>query len=547
MKILFLGEENNELYKQLKTMEDITQTNKKVKLCEIKDYDFIISFGYRHIVKKNIIDFFKDSIINLHISFLPYNRGTDPNLWSIITDTPSGVTIHIMDEKLDTGDIVFQEKVNLDYENDTLSSSYNKLQNKIIELFLKKWNLIKYKKYKKIKQNNDLCTIHYLKDRPKNIMPDNWDTKISKVKELYNRIYSKSSFKILDREIGPNHPTYIIAELSCNHNQDKNIALKLIEEAHKAGADAIKLQTYTQDTMTIDCSNSYFTDCLKGTLWEGETLYQLYSRAYTPWEWTKELKDYANSLGMHLFSSPFDTTAVDFLENLDIPAYKIASFEIVDHVLIKRIAQTGKPVIISSGMASFQELQEAIDLLRNNGCKQICMLKCTSAYPAKLEDANLITMKDMSKIFNVITGLSDHTLDIEVPITSVLLGGCVIEKHFTLSRESGSPDDAFSLIPEEFKKMVDSIRKIEKISGKITYGGVKKESTSKKFRKSLFVVEDIKKGEKITSKNIRPIRPAYGMHTKYYELVMGETALKDISRGTPLQPNLITCSTDKLK
>ena len=207
------------------------------------------------------------------------------------------------------------------------------------------------------------------------------------------------SFKINKRSIGQNHPTYIIAELSCNHNQDKNIALKLIEEAHKAGADAIKLQTYTQDTMTIDCSNSYFIDCLKGTLWEGETLYQLYSRAYTPWEWTKELKDYANSLGMDLFSSPFDTTAVDYLETLDIPAYKIASFEIVDHVLIKRIAQTGKPVIISSGMASFQELEEAIDLLRNNGCSQICMLKCTSAYPAKSEDANLITMKDMAEKF----------------------------------------------------------------------------------------------------------------------------------------------------
>lgn len=356
-----------------------------------------------------------------------------------------------------------------------------------------------------------------------------------------------SGFKISERKIGSNHPTYIIAELSCNHNQDKNIALKLIEEAHKAGADAIKLQTYTQETMTIDCSNSYFTDCLKGTLWEGETLYQLYSRAYTPWEWTKELKDYANSLGMDLFSSPFDSTAVDFLEKLDIPAYKIASFEIVDHVLIKRIAQTSKPVIISSGMASFKELQEAIDLLRNNGCNQICMLKCTSAYPAKLEDANLITMKDMAKKFNVITGLSDHTLNIEVPITSVLLGGCVIEKHFTLSRKSGSPDDKFSLTPDEFKKMVDSIRKVEKISGKITYGGVKKEYASKKFRKSLFVVEDIKKGEKITQKNVRPIRPSYGMHTKYYELVMGEIALKDISRGTPLQSNLITCSNDKLK
>ena len=356
-----------------------------------------------------------------------------------------------------------------------------------------------------------------------------------------------SNFKILERDIGPENPTYIIAELSCNHNQDKSIALKLIEEAYKAGADAIKLQTYTQDTMTIDCSNSYFTDCLKGTLWEGETLYQLYSRAYTPWEWTKELKDYANSLGMDLFSSPFDTTAVDFLESLDIPAYKIASFEIVDHVLIKRIAQTGKPVIISSGMASFKELKEAIDLLRNNGCTQICMLKCTSAYPAKPSDANLTTMKDMAEKFNVVTGLSDHTLGIEVPITSVALGGCVIEKHFTLSRNSGSPDDEFSLTPDEFKQMVDSVRIVEQTLGKVTYGGVEKESSSKKFRKSLFVVEDIAKGEKLTNKNIRPIRPANGMHTKYYYDVLGETALNDIKRGTPLHVNLITCSKENLQ
>ena len=354
-------------------------------------------------------------------------------------------------------------------------------------------------------------------------------------------------FSINNHKIGKNYPTYIIAELSCNHNQDINIAYKLIDEAKKSGANAIKLQTYTADTMTIKSDNPLFKDCLNGTLWEGKTLYDLYLEAYTPWEWTKGLKEYANSLEMDLFSSPFDTTAVDFLETLDIPAYKIASFEIVDHVLIKRIAQTGKPVIISSGMASFEELQEAIDLLRNNGCSQICMLKCTSAYPAKLEDANLITMKDMAKKFNVITGLSDHTLDIEVPITSVLLGGCIIEKHFTLSRECGSPDDAFSLNPIEFKKMVDSIRKVEKISGKITYGGVKKESTSKKFRKSLFVVEDIKKGEKLTSKNVRPIRPSYGIHTKFYEYVIGETALVDIKKGTPLHLNLISCSSEKLK
>jgi pseudaminic acid synthase len=356
----------------------------------------------------------------------------------------------------------------------------------------------------------------------------------------YNRLGQPPlpKFNINNRAINSSNPTYIIAELSCNHNQNKETAIKLIEEAHKAGADAIKLQTYTQDTMTIDCSNAYFTDCLKGTLWEGETLYQLYSRAYTPWEWTKELKEYANSLGMDLFSSPFDTTAVDFLETLNVPAYKIASFEIVDHVLIKRIAQTGKPVIISSGMATFEELQEAIELLRKNGCTQICMLKCTSAYPATPSDANLTTMKDMSKKFNVVTGLSDHTLGIEVPIAVVALGGCVIEKHFTLSRESGSPDDAFSLIPSEFKQMVESVRIVEQTLGKVTYGGVEKESSSKKFRKSLFVVEDIAKGEPLTNKNIRPIRPADGMHTKYYYDVLGKTAVVDIKRGTPLQPCL---------
>ena len=354
-------------------------------------------------------------------------------------------------------------------------------------------------------------------------------------------------FSINNHKIGKNFPTYIIAELSCNHNQNINIAYKLIDEAKKAGANAIKLQTYKADTMTIKSDNPLFKDCLNGTLWEGKTLYDLYSEAYTPWEWTKELKEYANSLEMDLFSSPFDTTAVDFLEKLDIPAYKIASFEIVDHVLIKRIAQTGKPVIISSGMASFEELQEAIDILRNNGCKQICMLKCTSAYPAKTSDANLLTMKDMSEKFNVITGLSDHTLGIEVPIASVVLGGCVIEKHFTLSRNSGSADDAFSLIPEEFKKMVDSVRIVEQTLGKITYGGVKKENSSKKFRKSLFIVEDIKKGDKLTNKNVKPIRPSYGIHTKFYEDVLGETALVDIKKGTPLHFNLITCSSEKLK
>ena len=346
-------------------------------------------------------------------------------------------------------------------------------------------------------------------------------------------------FYINDTIIGNNYPTYFIAELSCNHNQDKSVALKLIDEAHKAGANAIKLQTYTPDTMTIKCDRKEFTECLDGSIWEGQTLYDLYSKAYTPWEWHKELKEHANSLGMDLFSSPFDTTAVDFLEKLDIPAYKIASFEITDHVLIKKIAQTGKPVIISSGMASKGELEEAVNLLRENGTTQICMLKCTSAYPAKPEDANLNTIKHMMDTFNVVGGLSDHTLGIEVPIASVVLGGRIIEKHFKLTENSNSEDDAFSLTPKEFKQMVDSVRKVEKTLGVIKYAGVNSESKSKKFRRSLFVVKDIKEGELFTEENIKSIRPANGLHTKYYEEILGKKASQNIELGTPLSWNLI--------
>ena len=356
---------------------------------------------------------------------------------------------------------------------------------------------------------------------------------------VYKLNMEEIQFKINKTLIGKNYPTYFIAELSCNHNQDKSIAKKLIYEAFKSGANAIKLQTYTPDTITLKCNNSIFKDCLNGSIWEGQTLYDLYSKSYTPWEWHQELKDYANSLGLDLFTSPFDTTAVDFLEKLNMPAYKIASFEITDHILIKKIAQTGKPVIISSGMASKGELEEAINLLRENGTKNICMLKCTSAYPAKPEDANLLTIKNMIESFNVIGGLSDHTLGIEVPIASVCLGARIIEKHFTLDRESGSADDEFSLTPNEFKQMVDSIRIVEKTLGKIKYGGVNKEKSSKNYRRSLFVVKDIKKGEKFTEDNIKSIRPSHGLHTKYYEDILGKLARSDIEFGTPLCWNLI--------
>jgi pseudaminic acid synthase len=344
--------------------------------------------------------------------------------------------------------------------------------------------------------------------------------------------------KINNTEIGINYPTYFIAELSANHNQDINVALKLVEEAAKAGANAIKLQTYTPDTITIDCKTDLFK--IKGThLWDDQYLYDLYKKAYTPWEWHKILFDKAKELNLDYFSSPFDITSVDFLESLDVPCYKIASCEITDHILLKKVAETGKPVIISSGMATVGELEEAINILRNNGCKEICMLKCTAEYPAKPEDANLITIKNMIDTFNVIGGLSDHTLGIEVPIAAVCVGAKVVEKHFILNRNSESPDDAFSLTPEEFKNMVNSIRIVEKTFGKVTYGGVKGEESMKKFRRSLFFIKDMKEGDIIDESCVKSIRPGYGLHTKYYDSVLGKKVSKDVFKGTPTTFNNI--------
>lgn len=338
--------------------------------------------------------------------------------------------------------------------------------------------------------------------------------------------------KINNTEIGPGKPTYFIAELSANHNQDINVALKLVEEAAKAGANAIKLQTYTPDTITLNCKSELFK--VKGTeLWDDQYLYELYGKAYTPWEWHAQLFDKAHELGMDAFSSPFDVTAVDFLESLNVPCYKIASCEITDHILIKRIAQTGKPVIISSGMASAGELEEAVSLLRANGTKDICMLKCTAEYPAKPSDANLITIRNMMDTFNVIGGLSDHTLGIEVPIASVCVGASVIEKHFTLSRQSGSPDDAFSLEPNEFKQMIDSVRIVEKTFGRVTYGGVKGEQAIKKFRRSLFFTKNMKQGDIIDETCVRSVRPGYGLHTKYYWDILGKKVNEDVKFGEP--------------
>jgi pseudaminic acid synthase len=335
-----------------------------------------------------------------------------------------------------------------------------------------------------------------------------------------------------------NQYTYIIAELSANHNQDLNIALQLVEEAAKCGANAIKLQTYTADTITLECKTDIFK--IKGThLWDDQYLYDLYKKAYTPWEWHPILFNRAKELGIDFFSSPFDVTAVDFLESLGVPCYKVASCEITDHILLRKIAETKKPVIISSGMASKEELQEAVDILRKYGTSEICMLKCTAEYPAKQEDANLLTIKDMIESFNVIGGLSDHTLGIEVPIASVCLGAKVIEKHFTMSRDSGSPDDAFSLTPVEFKQMVDSIRIVEKTLGIVKYGGVDGESVMKNFRRSLFFVKDLKEGDIIDETNVRSIRPSNGIHTKHYWNILGKKVNKDVVFGTPVSFDLI--------
>jgi pseudaminic acid synthase len=341
-----------------------------------------------------------------------------------------------------------------------------------------------------------------------------------------------------DRTIGTGHPVYIIAELSANHNQDFNEAVRLIHAAKEAGADAVKIQTYTPDTLTLNCSNEYFR-IGKGTQWEGKNLYELYQEAYTPWEWQPKLKRIAAADGLDLFSSPFDPGSVEFLRQMDVPAYKIASFEIVDIPLVRQIARTNRPVIISTGMASLAEIQEAVDAIRQEGNDQIALLKCTSAYPAPPEDMNLKTIPDMAALFGVPVGISDHTLGTTVPVAAVALGACIVEKHFTLSRDHPGPDSSFSLEPHEFGTMVDAIRGIEKALGTVNYNVTEHEMASRVFRRSLFAVEDIAEGDRFNEKNIRSIRPGYGLPPKYLPEILGKTAKVNIYRGTPLSWDLI--------
>ncbi len=339
------------------------------------------------------------------------------------------------------------------------------------------------------------------------------------------------------REIGPACSCYVIAEMSANHNHDIERAEAIVRAAAEAGADAIKLQTYTADTLTIPCDNDYFR--IKGTLWNGRTLHELYQEAYTPWEWQPRLKALANDLGMDCFSTPFDATAVDFLETMGVPCHKVASFENVDIPLLKKIASTGKPVIMSTGMATLAEIDEAVKTLREYGAGGIVLLKCTSAYPAPAEEANLRTIPHMAEAFGCPAGLSDHTLGSAVAVASVCLGACVLEKHFTLSRADGGPDGAFSMEPEEFKSMVRDIRVVEQALGRVCYDITDKQSNSSVFRRSLFVVRDVKAGQMLTQEDIRSIRPGYGLHTRYYPEVLRRRFIKDVAKGTPLSWDLL--------
>jgi pseudaminic acid synthase len=343
------------------------------------------------------------------------------------------------------------------------------------------------------------------------------------------------------RRIGPGTPAYCIAEVSANHNQDFVQAVRIIEAAKDAGADAIKLQTYTADTMTIPSDREEFR-IGGGTPWDGRNLHDLYGEAYTPWEWQPRLKKVAENLGMDLFSTPFDASAVDFLEEMGVPAHKVASFELVDIPLIQKMARTGKPLIMSTGMASVEEIDEAVQSARAAGATQIALLKCTSAYPAPVEEMNLRTIPEMARRFEVPVGLSDHTMGIAVPVAAVALGACIIEKHLTLSRATPGPDSGFSLEPHEFKAMVEAVRMAEKALGEVHFGLSGKEEASRVFRRSLFVVQDVKRGETFTAANVRSIRPGYGLHTRHLGEVLGKRAVRDIERGTPLGWDLVVNS-----
>lgn len=343
--------------------------------------------------------------------------------------------------------------------------------------------------------------------------------------------------EIAGRSIGVDYPPYVIAELSANHNGKLETALKIVEEAKKAGADAVKLQTYRPDTITLDCDTEDFK--IRGGLWDGRTLYELYEEAHMPWEWHKPLFDRARELGITIFSSPFDNTAVDLLEDLNAPAYKIASFEAVDLPLIKYVASTGKPMIISTGMADAEEIQEAIDAARDGGCQQLAILHCVSGYPAPATDYNLRTISDMKQRFGLVTGLSDHTIDNTTAITSIALGAAIVEKHFTLNRNGGGPDDSFSLEPQELAALCGGVLTAWNSLGKIDYGRKSSEVGNAKFRRSLYFVKKMSAGEVITEDAIQSVRPGFGVAPKYKNFVVGARLLSDVVANSPVKLDCI--------
>lgn len=338
---------------------------------------------------------------------------------------------------------------------------------------------------------------------------------------------------ISGKVIGKEYPPFIIAEMSGNHNQSLEKALEIVEAAAKAGVHALKLQTYTADTMTLDLHEGEFYIDDPDSLWNGQSLYNLYQKAYTPWEWHKPIFDRCKELGIVGFSTPFDETAVDFLESLDVPCYKIASFENIDLPLIRKAASTGKPLLISTGMATVAELDEAVRTAREAGCHDIVLLKCTSTYPAAPENSNLLTIPHMRDLFKVHVGLSDHTLGIGVAVAGVALGAVVIEKHFTLKREDGGVDSAFSLEPDEMKSLVDETQKAWQALGRIAYGPTQQEKASVQHRRSLYIVKDMTKGEIVTRENLKSIRPGFGLPPKFYDTLLGRTVARDVKRGTP--------------
>lgn len=343
--------------------------------------------------------------------------------------------------------------------------------------------------------------------------------------------------EIAGRPIGPEHSPYVIAELSANHNGKLETALRIIEEAKKAGADAVKLQTYKPDTITLNCDSEDFK--IRGGLWDGRTLYELYEEAHMPWDWHKLLFEHARKLGITIFSSPFDNTAIDLLEDLNAPAYKIASFEAVDLPLIKYAASTGKPMIISTGMADAEEIQEAIDAAREGGCKQLAVLHCVSGYPAPAEDYNLRTIPDMIERFGLVTGLSDHTLDNTTAITSVAMGASIIEKHFTLDRSGGGPDDSFSLEPAEIAALCRGARTAWQALGKVDYGRKSSEQGNAQFRRSLYFVKSMKAGEVVTQDTVRSVRPGFGMAPKHLGEILGKRLNKDVLANTPVKSEML--------